>query len=279
MEKWTLQTLLNPLKTFYPMYTSRNLGLGFSVLSVLCAICGSIPPLRIRKYSIFYYALHLYSYLTTFTFTLIMIAGTYMLQNHISNSNDFQVFVYFICGYIGQIECCLRMYFIHFKRNKIENLVLNLQKFVSEPHIRKYQMNITKRLTRFIIIMATIFLISYIFGITSNYLAFKSSIDQFEWGKNISLNPTFEEREYHSYIQSMQKLTPDFATHKFKYYTYSYIICAIALGALIFTDILFYCFYHLIIDEVEILTKVLAKFMIDKEKMNWWLRSHQLLTR
>jgi hypothetical protein len=109
MAGWSCQTLLHRLKTYkLSMNVAKNnLGLGFVVISVLCAICGkwiSIPPIRIRPSNICYYILQLYSFSSTIIGTLIFTTAVYILQAQIS---EFTIFIYFLCGFIGQTECCL----------------------------------------------------------------------------------------------------------------------------------------------------------------------------
>lgn len=259
----------------------NNLGYGFFIISVLCVICGrwiSIPPIRIGPSNICYYILQMHSFIIMFLFTMICTFAVYSLQA-INISNDFTMFIYLFCAFIGQMECCLRGYFIFFNKNNIEKLFYSLEKFIAnETKLKKYQSKVIKRLTRHIISMLVIFSTAYSFALLCNYLTFKKEIDNIRSDKNVTSNSTIEERHIKSYIQNMQSfVNPSIST--LVYFDFMYIFGALGILFLIVSDVLFYSIYWLIISELGVLNEVLAKYINDKDKMDWWVKSHHLLMR
>jgi ABC-type multidrug transport system fused ATPase/permease subunit len=172
----------------------------------------------------------------------------------------------------------IRAYFMHFNKTKIENLFYSLENFITETKLKKHQSKVIQKLTRFIILMLVIFLTTYFFALFCNYITFKKEVDSFRSGRNLTLNATVEKLRNKSYIQIMQS----FLSSSFNVSIYldsMYILCAIGLSFLIVTDVLFYSIYWLIIAELGVLTEVLVKYINDKDKMDWWLRSHHHLMR
>jgi hypothetical protein len=179
-----------------------------------------------------------------------------------------------------QLECCFRVFIIHIKKNKIEKLFISIQKFITEPELQKYQTNIKRRLTRFIILMLILFFTSYTMAFLTNVLSHHGN-KEVKNTTNFTSNLTLEQQEYQSYVRTFKKFVPYLEADDEVLFYSIYIFCCIGILLLVTTDVLFYALYYIILAELQVLTQILNKCInnADQYKMEWWLRKHQHLIR
>lgn len=240
-------------------FKGTNLGLGFSVLSILCAVCGkwlAVPPLRVRRSSWEYWALQAYSYLFTalnMLSSLLVVAMCFLVQQNIPS--NFALPLYLVCGASIQLECTLRAFFMHCSKVKVERLVTSLDKLLAEDKMRRYKRLLLPRLTRYVLVLLSLFFTTYLVALVTNFVSCSRLLQQPNHNSSLHLSQLFTTQ---------------------RDCVITYVMFFLSLGLVVSTDVLFYCLYWLAVEQSRVLNKMLATSLTD---VRWWLSKHQQWTR
>ncbi|XP_059476879.1 uncharacterized protein LOC132197550 [Neocloeon triangulifer] len=275
--------------------SERNLG-HFLLYSfhILCGQHLKLPPLIYKFSTTWSVLMAIHSVTITLATVYCTLSGGIALSKHLDN---FGHSVYIATGFLGMIECLLRIMYTTIRKRKIESIAAKVHRALHEQELNeKNSKEFAKRLSRLISIFLIALFSAFALSIASSYMTvfgqITDLIDRFmkngthqeaEDADNYLTKSevSIEILEAWYYVNGLFKIWP-YVTLVKAYAAFVYATSFLALGRVVVSDILFYSWYmtvnNLYRDLVDSLPSAL-ECTNDKKKLHKWVQHHHALNQ
>ncbi|XP_059476658.1 uncharacterized protein LOC132197401 [Neocloeon triangulifer] len=265
---------------------------GLKLLSILHVFCGQhlkIPPMdrKFGKYSKL--AFKIYSF-------FILICSTYFTTSvgyyWYHQRQNFEQVIFFASGFFGTLHCFLRIVYTTVRKAKIEAISSKIHVMLHHHNLLETDTTkFTQKLSRVIQVLVLTFFTTFAVALVSTFITslenFDKVMEMLRENATYTGDKNFITQVYYETWKSVWSNNkyfniPDAALRSYIKVTsiFIYVLCYLAIGRLVVSDVLIYSWYSTIVNQYQQLADSLPQVMAageDLKKVQYWIRYHSLL--